>query len=73
MRNGWPFLLAPLSFGLNEGVRTFLTGHCLTGPLTQAVGEMSQALTFVGTFALLLALLAAAALPAAPDRGLAPA
>jgi hypothetical protein len=73
MRNGWPFLLAPLSFALNEGIRTFLTGRGLIDRLTHAVGGMSQVLTFVGTFALLLALLAAMALPAARARRLAPA
>lgn len=63
-RNGWPFLLVPLSFGLNEGIRIFLTARGLIDPLTQTVGGMSQVLTFVGTFALLLAILAATALPA---------
>ena len=70
VRNGWPFLLAPLSFGLNEGIRVVLTERGLIDPLTQAVGNMSQVLTFVGTFALLLALLAAMALPAASSRRL---
>lgn len=73
VRNGWPFLFAPLSFGLNEGIRMFLTERGLIDPLTQAVGSMTQVLTFVGTFALLLALLAATALPAAKSRRLAPA
>jgi ABC-type lipoprotein release transport system permease subunit len=73
VRSGWPFLLAPLSFGLNEGIRIFLTGRGLIDPLTQAVGGMSQVLTFVGTFALLLAFLAATALPAARISRLAPA
>lgn len=73
MRNGWPFLLAPISFGFNEGIRILLTGRGLHEPLTQAVGGMSQVLTFVGTFALLLAVLAATALPAARARRLAPA
>jgi hypothetical protein len=73
VRNGWPFLLAPLSFGLNEGLRVFLTSRGLIDPLTQAVGGMSQLLTFVGTFALLLAVLAATMLPAARTRRLAPA
>ena len=68
MRNGWPFLLAPLSFGVNEGIRMFLAGRGLIDPLTQAVGGMSQGLTFVGTFALMLALLVATVLPAARNR-----
>ena len=71
MRSGWPFLLAPLSFGLNEAIRIFLTGRGLIDPLTQAVGGMSQALTFVGTFALLLAFLVGTALPTARTRQLA--
>jgi hypothetical protein len=73
VRNGWPFLLAPLSCGLNEGLRVFLTSRGLIDPLTQAVGGMSQLLTFVGAFALLLAVLAATMLPAARTRRLAPA
>jgi hypothetical protein len=73
VRNGWPYLLAPLSFGLNEGIRIFLTGRGLIDPLTQAVGGMSQVLTFIGAFALLLALLAATMLPAARTRRLSPA
>ena len=72
MRNGWPFLLAPLSFGMNEGIRMFLTRYGLIDPLTQAVGGISQVLTFVATFAFLLALLVATALPAARTRRLAP-
>jgi hypothetical protein len=71
IRNGWPFLLASLSFGLNEGIRLFLTGRGLIDPLTQTVGGMSQVLTFVGTFALLLGFLATTALPAARARRLA--
>lgn len=73
MRNGWPFLLAPLSFGVNEGIRIMLTGRDLIDPLTESVGGMSQMLTFVGTFALLLAFLCATAMPSARTRGLSPA
>jgi hypothetical protein len=73
IRNGWPFLLAPLSFGLNEGIRMVLTGRGLIDALTHLVGGMSQVLTFVGTFALLLAVLAATALPTARNRRHAPA
>ena len=73
MRNGWPFLLAPLSFGLNEGIRMFLTERGLIDPLTQAVGGMSQLLTFVGTFAFLFVFLVATALPAPRARRPAPA
>lgn len=63
VRNGWPFLLAPLSFLANEAIRVVLTQSDLIDPLTQTVGSMSQPLTFVGTFALLAAALAATALP----------
>jgi hypothetical protein len=73
VRSGWPFLLAPLSFGLNEGIRMFLAGRGLIDPLTQAVGSMSQVLTFVGTLAFLLVFLAATALPATRTSRLAPA
>lgn len=65
-RNGWPFLLAALYFALNEGVRSLLIKFDLIDPLTAFVGSMSQPFTFVGSFALMLSLLAAAALPRAP-------
>lgn len=63
VRNGWPFLLAPLSFLLNEAIRSLLARFDLIDPLTAYVGSMSQPLTFVGTFAILSSLLAATALP----------
>lgn len=62
-RNGWPFLVAGLCFFLNEAIRSLLTSLDLIDPLTEIVGSMSQPLTFVASFALLLALLAATALP----------
>ena len=62
-RNGWPFLLAALSFAVNGAIRRVLTERDLIDPLTALVGGMSQALTFVATFALLFSLLAATALP----------
>jgi len=58
-RNGWPFLLAALFFLLNEWIRSTLARNELIGPLTEFVGSMSQHLTFIGAFALLLGLLAA--------------
>jgi hypothetical protein len=64
-RNGWPFLLAGACFPLNEAIRALLTRRGLIDPLTEFVGSLSQPLTFVATFALLLAGLAATALPAA--------
>ena len=65
MRNGWPFLLAPLSFLANEAIRVLLTSGGLIDPLTSLVGGMSQPLTFVVTFALLSAVLTTIALPTA--------
>jgi hypothetical protein len=62
-RNGWPFLLAALSFPLNEVIRTSLTSFELIDPLTEFVGSMSRPLTFIIGFTLLLSLLAATALP----------
>lgn len=58
-RNGWPYLLAGLFFLLNEWVRSSLTKNKLIDPLTEFVGSMSLPFTFVGSFTLLLALLAA--------------
>lgn len=67
-RNGWPFLLAALSFVLNEVIRSSLIRFDLIDPLTEFVGSMSKPLTFIGGFALMLSLLAATALPIAPRR-----
>jgi hypothetical protein len=64
-RHGWPFLLAALSFFLNEAVRAVLVRFDLMDPLTVFVGSMSQPITFVGSFALLLSLLVATGLPRA--------
>ena len=64
-RNGWPFLVAGASFTANDGIHALLTRSGLIDPLTEMVGSMSQSITFVATFALLLSLLAATALPAA--------
>ena len=58
-RHGWPLLLAAAFFPLNEWIRSFLDGRNLITPLTEVVGSMSQSLTFVGTFAVVLASLAA--------------
>jgi hypothetical protein len=68
VRNGWPFLLAPLSFLLNEAIRAFLSSRDLIDPLTHWVGGMSQPLTFVGTFMLLFAALTVRVLPSARPR-----
>jgi hypothetical protein len=58
-RNGWPFFLAGSCFFLNELIKSSLTRNQLIEPLTGFVGSMNQAFTFVGSFAVLLALLAA--------------
>lgn len=58
-RNGWPFLLAGSFFVLNELIRSVLTTNKLIGPVTEVVGSMSEIFTFIGGFALLLALLVA--------------
>ena len=58
-RNAWPMLLAGLFFLLNELIRSFLTKHDLIQPLTEFIGSMSQPLTFIGSFAIIFALLAA--------------
>ena len=66
-RNGWPMLLAALFFGLNGWIRSTLSDRNLITPLTEVVGSMSQPLTFVGTFAVLLSLLIATGIrPAKP-------
>ena len=62
-RNGWPFLLAPACFVLNDAIRSLLVKFGLIDPLTEFVGSLSQPLTFIGGFALLSALLAVTASP----------
>lgn len=64
-RNGWPFLLAALCFVLNELIRFSLSGLGLIDPLTEFVGSMSQPITFISSFALLLSLLIATVRPIA--------
>lgn len=58
-RNNWPLMLAAVFFLLNEAVRSTLDEHKLIQPLTEFVGAMHQPLTFVGSFVLMLGLLAA--------------
>lgn len=58
-RHGWPMLLAASFFSFNDLVKSFLTERELIQPLTELVGSMSQPMTFIGSFALLLALLVA--------------
>lgn len=63
-RNAWPMMLAGLFFLLNEAIRSFLTKQDLIHPLTEFVGSMNQALTFVGSFIVMLAVLAATGIQA---------
>lgn len=58
-RNGWPLLLAAAFFPLNELIRALLAKHDLIQPLTEVVGSLSQAFTFVGAFVLVFGLIAA--------------
>lgn len=67
-RNGWPFLLAGLSFILNEVIRSWLAGEDLIQPLTEFVGSMNTTMTFIGTFVVLSFALAATGLKM-PGRG----
>jgi hypothetical protein len=69
VRNGWPFLIAGSVFILNEVIRSWLSGRDLIQPLTEVVGSMNATLTFVGTFALVAASLAATGLQMSPRRG----
>lgn len=62
-RNNWPFLVAGACFLLNQGIRSLLVDAGLIDPLTVLVGGMNEPLTFVATFLLVLALLAAKVLP----------
>lgn len=59
VRNGWPFALAGSCFMLNEWIKAWLTERQLIQSLTEFVGSLNQALTAVGSFAILAALLAA--------------
>lgn len=69
MKNGWPLLLASSFFSLNELVKSSLTEHDLIQPLTELVGSMNPSLTFVGSFAVLFALLSVfAGFPAMQSR-----
>jgi hypothetical protein len=56
-RNGWPYLLAGVCFLLNGAILSLLTRADLIDPLTRLVGSMSQPITFVASFALILSLL----------------
>ena len=68
-RNGWPLLLAAVFFPLNEVIRSSLDKNTLIEPLTEFVGSMNQPLTFIGSFAVMLALLAATGIRNARSSG----
>lgn len=68
-RNGWPVLLAAVFFLLNEAIRSSLDKNKLIEPLTEFVGSMNQPLTFIGSFAVMLALLAATGIRSARSSG----
>ncbi|MFY2763915.1 hypothetical protein [Arenimonas sp. MALMAid1274] len=58
-RNGWPMLLAAVFIPFNELIRVVLSRQGWIAPLTEAVGTMSQTATFLGTFVVVFALIAA--------------
>lgn len=58
-RNGWPMLLAGACFLINDGINTLLAANGLIDPLTRLVGSMSQPATFLASFTVLFAMLAA--------------
>lgn len=58
-RNAWPLLLAAVFFLVNEVIRSVLARRDLLQPLTEVVGSLSQPLAFIGSFAMVLALLLA--------------
>lgn len=56
--NGWPVLLVSLFFPLNEYVNQLLAKNNMLQPLLEAVGSLSKPITFIGSFVVLLLLLA---------------
>jgi uncharacterized membrane protein YozB (DUF420 family) len=56
-RNGWPLFLAGSLFTLNSLLNLFLSKNSYVEPLTEFVGSLNQAFTFVGSFVVVLALL----------------
>lgn len=62
-RNGWPFLLAAAFFPLNDMIGSGLTKYDLIDPLTKLIGSMGKPSIFIGSFVLMLSLLAVTALP----------
>lgn len=68
-RSGWPFMLPGLFFLFNEWLRFSLAEAGLIAPLTELVGSLSQPLTFLGSFAVVFAVLALTGLFGARPRG----
>lgn len=56
-RNGWPYVLAALSFIFNHFINILLIKYDLIQPLTEFVGSLNQLITFFGSFVVLLILL----------------
>ncbi len=71
-RHGWPLLLAAVFFPLNDVIRFSLDKHKLIGPLTEFVASGNQPLTFIASFGVMLALLAATGMLSAKRRGATP-
>lgn len=66
--NAWPFLVAGSFTITNDAIGALLTGLGLFDPLTRLVASIDKPIAFVAVFALMFALLAATALPAARPR-----
>lgn len=62
-RNGWPYLLAALSFIFNHFINILLIEYNLIQPLTEFVGSLNQLITFLGSFIVLLILLTFMVIP----------
>lgn len=62
-RNGWPYVLAALSFIFNHLINTLLIKYSLIQPLTEFVGSLNQVITFLGSFLILLLLLISTGVP----------
>ena len=61
--NGWPILIVSSFFTLNGYINSILINHNLIQPLTEFVGSLNQLTTFLGSFMVLLILLAFTVIP----------
>lgn len=61
--NGWPILIVSSFFTLNGYINSILINHNLIQPLTEFVGSLNQLITFLGSFMVLLILLAFTVIP----------